>query len=118
MSDSIRFTSLMVRSEANLLRRLHAMLEQGNINTRQEFTDVMRAAFKHGNLDPRALADDLGHSISAVYRWIDGISAPHPSLWPRIIQWVMAAIDARIDLIEEGESEPDGQEDGAQRIFC
>lgn len=95
------FTSWMVSQEIHVLRHLHGMLENDRIARREDFTDLMVAAFHHGKLEPRALADDLAHSISAVYRWIEGSSAPHPSLWPTIVQWIMSAIKKRIDEIEE-----------------
>ncbi len=95
------FTSMMVNSEVSVLRRMHAMLEHDPITDREEFGDLMKAAFQHGRFDPRKLADDLGYSLSAIYRWIDGSSAPHSSLWPTIVGWVMGAIVARINETEK-----------------
>ncbi|HEX8262789.1 MAG TPA: hypothetical protein VF547_07940 [Allosphingosinicella sp.] len=100
MSATRPFTDLMVHSQISLLRSLHGALEHKRVRTRDEFIDLMKAAFEHGKLDPRRLADDLGYSFSTVYRWIDGRSAPHPSLWPRIVEWTMGAIVARIEECE------------------
>lgn len=95
------FTGLMVRNEINSLRRLHGMLEHDPINSRSEFSDMMTAAFTHGGLELRSLSDDLGFSFSTVFRWLEGRSAPHPSLWPRIVSWVMAALSRKIDEAEQ-----------------
>jgi predicted DNA-binding transcriptional regulator AlpA len=97
MSAIRPFTDIMVHSEISVLRSLHCALETKPVQTRAEFIDLMKAAFEYGRLDPRRLADDLGYSFSTVYRWIDGRSAPHPSLWPRIVEWTKETIDARID---------------------
>ena len=96
MQVASRFTSMMVDSEVVVLRRLHGMLESDVVDTRDAFSDLMKAAFEHGRLDARALSDDLGYSFTTVYRWIEGRNAPHPSLWPCIIAWIMKAIDAKI----------------------
>ncbi len=90
------FTSMMVDGEISVLRRLYDMLENDTVDTRDAFSDLMRAAFEHGKLDARGLSDDFGYSFTTVYRWIEGRSAPHPSIWPRIVVWVMNAIDAKI----------------------
>ena len=101
MPDARPFTTMLVTSELGVLRRLHGMLEFDPINTRERFGDLMRAAFEHCKLDPRALADDLGYSLSAVYRWIDGRTAPHASLWPTIVGWIMHAIERKIASAEQ-----------------
>jgi len=97
MAEIRPFTALAVDSELNLLSRLHAMLESDRIESRDQFADLMKAAFEHCRLDPRALSDELGYSFSTVYRWIEGRTAPHPSLWPRVTDWVANAIKERID---------------------
>jgi hypothetical protein len=99
------FTNLMVLSEISLLRSLHGKLSAEGIQSRDEFADLMKAAFEYGNLEARRLADDLGYSFSTVYRWIDGRSAPHPSLWPRIADWVGEAMATRIAEHEANETE-------------
>lgn len=91
------FTAVAVDSELNLLSRLHSMLESDRIKDREQFTDLMKAAFDHCRLDARALSDELGFSFSTVHRWIDGRTAPHPSLWPTVSAWIADAIKARID---------------------
>jgi rhamnogalacturonyl hydrolase YesR len=90
----------MVRNEINALRRLHGMLEHDRVNSREEFRDMMTAAFMHGRLELRGLSDDLGFSFSAVFRWLEGKSAPHPSLWPRVVEWVMGALARKIKALE------------------
>jgi len=97
MVETHSFTAMAVESELNLLRRLHAMLETDDIASRAQFTDLMKAAFIHCHLDARLLSDDLGYSLSTVYRWIEGRSAPHTSLWPRIAVWIKDALKLKID---------------------
>jgi len=90
------FTALMVNSEVSVLRCLHGMLENDSVETREQFCDLMKATFEYGKLDPKELSNDLGYSLSTVYRWIEGRTAPHRCLWPKIIEWIMLAIDKRI----------------------
>src|SRR4051812_3336931 len=90
------YTRLLVESEVSYLRCLHGMLEREGVGTRDQFEDMMNAAFGASRLDAKALADDLGYSPSTVYRWIDGRSAPHPSLWPRIVGWVLEGLDRKV----------------------
>lgn len=96
MSGVRPLTDLMVRTEINALRRLHGMLEHDGIKSREQFRDMMSAAFAHGGLELRALSNDIGFSFSAVFRWQEGQSAPHPSLWPKVVSWVLDALSARI----------------------
>ncbi|MGA9580690.1 MAG: hypothetical protein WBR13_01815 [Allosphingosinicella sp.] len=103
MTEIRPFTAVAVDSELNLLSRLHSMLESDQIGSRDQFGDLMKAAFEHCRLDPRALSDDMGYSFSTIYRWIDGRTAPHPSLWPRITAWIVDAIKARIDTARQSE---------------
>lgn len=105
MTAARTFTNMMVTNEISLLRSLHGKLTAEEIQNRHEFTDLMKAAFEYCNLEARRLADDLGYSFSTVYRWIDGRSAPHSSLWPRIVTWITDAIDARIAEYEASEVE-------------
>lgn len=97
MVESRSFTAIAVENERTLLSRLHAMLESDPVGSRDQFADLMKAAFAHCRLDARALSDDLGYNYSTVHRWIDGRTAPHPSLWPRISDWVARALKARVD---------------------
>jgi predicted transcriptional regulator len=90
----------MVQKEISALRCLHGMLKRDKVNSREEFRDMMVAVFKHGRLELRDLADDLGFSFSTVFRWIEGRSAPHPSLWPCVVEWVMAALARKIEAEE------------------
>lgn len=101
MSGARPLTVHMVLTEVNALRRLHGMLEHDRVHSREQFRDMMSAAFGHGGLELRALSDDLGFSFSTVYRWQDGRSAPHPSLWPRVVEWVLKELSAQIRKREE-----------------
>lgn len=101
MPRAFPFTRLMVTTEINVLRRLHGMLEHDRVASREEFGDLMKAAFEHGKLDSRQLADEMGFSASSIYRWIEGKSAPHQSLWPTVVNWIMKAIEDRIHHYEE-----------------
>jgi transcriptional regulator with XRE-family HTH domain len=91
----------MMDSEISSLRRLHGMLESDGVKTRDQFQDMMTAAFGHGGLELRSLADELGYSFSTVFRWHEGRSAPHPSLWPRIVACILAALKVRIEELEQ-----------------
>lgn len=104
MSETRPFTAMVVDSDLALLGRLHSMLQFEDITTREQFTDLMKAAFVHCRLDARALSDDLGYSFSTVHRWVDGRTAPHPSLWPRVSGWIADGIRARIDAIRAAEA--------------
>ena len=101
-------TDLMIRNQINSLRRLHGILEMDGVKTRDEFHDMMAAAFGHGGLELRALSDDLGFSFSSVFRWQEGKSAPHPSIWPTVTNWVMAKLAVQVKLKESvlAEHEP------------
>lgn len=97
MADIRTFTAMAVDSELSLLCRLHAMLESDSITSRAQFGDLMKVSFNNCHLDARKLSDDLGYSCSTVYRWIEGRTAPHPSLWPRVAGWISDELKARID---------------------
>ena len=95
------FTELVAKGEMTVLRRLHGMLENKSIETKEQFTDLMSAAFKWCGLEYSALANDLGYSPTSVYRWVEGLSAPHKSLWPKIVDWIMKALEVRMENIEQ-----------------
>ena len=94
-------TDLMIRNRVNSLRRLHGILEMDGVKNRAEFRDMMVAAFVHGGLELRPLSDHLGFSFSSVFRWQEGKSAPHPSLWPTVTKWVMARVADKVKTEEE-----------------
>jgi len=100
MSVAEPLTSFMVSNKLGLLEQLHGMLDNQTVRNRSQFTDTMQAAFTHGELSYRKLADDMGYSASSVHRWIDGRSAPHPSLWSGIVDWVKSEIEARLEAAE------------------
>lgn len=87
------FTTLAIEGELGILRCLHGILEKGVVEDRAQFSDLMTVVFKRCRFEYTALADDLGYSRVSVYRWVKGMSAPHKSLWPRIIEWIMTEID-------------------------
>jgi hypothetical protein len=97
MSGSHSFTSLMVEKKAEQLECLHGVLENKKIVSREQFTDLMQAAFQVASLDPNGLANDLGYSSSTVYRWIEGVSAPHKSLWDKVVSWILSTIETRLE---------------------
>lgn len=110
MTAQPRLSHLVLAGDISVLRRLHGMLERGTIVERDEFKDMMRAAFHYSQLDYKLLADDLGYSSSAVYRWVEGGTAPHPGLWPRVIEWVMRAIEQKVDHLESEVVDSNGSE--------
>jgi len=91
----------MAQGEVSILRRLHGMLENKAIEDREQFSDLMNAAFKWCTLEYGLLANELGYSQSSVYRWVEGLTAPHKSLWPKIVTWIMKAIEAKIENISD-----------------
>jgi hypothetical protein len=76
------------------------MLEHDPIQDREQFSDLMKAAFGSASLDPRRMSNDLGFSASTVYRWVDGKSAPHPSLWPLVQGWLMQSLAKEVKGLE------------------
>jgi hypothetical protein len=105
MTHARLFTRMMLSSDISVMTRMHDMLEHDGVEDRAAFSDMMAAAIKHGGLDPRALANDLGYSLSSVYRWIDGTSMPHPSGWSKVVDWVVTALATRIEELHD-QNEP------------
>lgn len=105
MTRARLFTRMMLSSEISVMTRMHDMLEHDGVQDRAEFSDMMAAAMQSGRLDPRGLAGDLGYNLSSVYRWVDGSSAPHPSGWSKVVDWVVASLARRIEELHE-QSEP------------
>ncbi len=83
-------------AEQSMLRRLHGMLSNQDLETPEEFTDLMMAAFENGLLNYKEIADALGYSRSSVHRWVRGKTTPHPLVWPTITRWIVNAIDERL----------------------
>jgi predicted DNA-binding transcriptional regulator AlpA len=104
MAEIRPFTAVAMDSELGLLSRVHAMLESDGIDSRSDFSDLMKVAFTNCRLEPRAMSDSLGFSFSTVYRWIEGRTAPHPSLWAVVANWVAFSLKARIDEIVSREA--------------
>lgn len=98
---SHQFTDAVTFSEVKTLRLLHGILENSQPTNKTEFADLMKAAFENKRLDPRVMADDLGYSISSIYRWIEGKSAPHSCMWPKISEWVLDAFSIKIEMLEQ-----------------
>jgi hypothetical protein len=63
------------------------MTESNKVLTEEEFREMLRSAFL-SPLVASDMADDLGYSRSAVNRWINGISTPHPAMWPSVKKWI------------------------------
>ncbi len=103
MGEEKPFTEAMISDELGKLRRLFGMLESERIESRERFTDLLRAAFALCGLSPRKLADDLGYSFSTVHRWTEARTSPHPSLWPTVTEWVSRSLLERIDELERSD---------------
>lgn len=101
------FTAHIASSEVRRLRLLSGLIQSHPVKSREQFLDLVNAIFGVGILDPKAFANDMGYSISSVYRWIDGASAPHQSIWSKVEAWILDAIRARIESLEPqaGENE-------------
>jgi len=87
-------TRSMHDARMTMLDRLSRSLKANPVSNRDEFTDMMMAAFREGGLDVRDLAGDMGYSMSTCYRWVEGRTSPHASQWPLITTWVVGRIDA------------------------
>jgi len=96
MVTAAPLTKLFRDTETSVLTTLHGMLDSQSIQTRDQFIDMMNAAFKYGGLNYRELADDLGYSPTSVYRWIQGKSAPHPSLFASAQNWIVKRVADKI----------------------
>lgn len=89
-------TRSMHDARMEMLRTLAKTLRERPPSGREAFTDMMTAAFREGGLDVRELASDMGYSMSACYRWTEGVTAtvPHASQWGIVTDWVTRRIDA------------------------
>jgi hypothetical protein len=88
MTATLRFTSQVRHDKAKTLRCLHGMLEHDGVTSREQFSDLMKAAFVQISLTPTEIADDLGYSLSS-----------------QIVSWIMATIETRLsemDKLDEG----------------
>ncbi len=94
------FTKVVDDNFLTTLRCLHGMLEDDPIQSRDQFKDLMKATFGRGHLDAKMMSSDLGFSASTVYRWVEGNSAPHRSLWPVVQNWLLASISTEISNVE------------------
>lgn len=90
-------TRAMALSRHTALRDLRQAIESRPPESREDFGDMMQAAFREGGLDPRNMSDDMGYSFSSVYRWVDQRSAPHPSAWPTVASWITKRIGLMLD---------------------
>lgn len=94
MSDH-SFASMVRMRRHDLLCALIDKIDREGIATRWQFSDLMRVAYKHGGLDIRAMSDELGFAHSTIYRWCEGQSAPHPTLWPTVVAYVRSKFEER-----------------------
>jgi predicted DNA-binding transcriptional regulator AlpA len=105
MSSSQPFTTLAISGRMSVLRGIVSLLKEKPIDSREDFSDMMKAVFGYCIFDFRPLSDDLGFSMSSVYRWIDGKTAPHPAVWPTIVAWVVAMLERQIEESEKTQGE-------------
>lgn len=92
----MRFTKSLIFLKIRSLKGLLRGVAKRTFQTKDQFQDLMRAAFTFGGLSGQELADDMGYSVSSVSRWISGHNAPHPALWPQIISWITQKIGLQI----------------------
>ena len=92
MSKFTTYTDVITRHRLDALRCLQDMLENDQLRDRAQFSNLMKAVFDAGYLNPRALSDDLGFSVSTVYRWAENRTAPHPAVWPLVQDWLLRKI--------------------------
>jgi hypothetical protein len=100
MTSDTPYTPIIKEARLSALGQVGEMLKQHEITSVAEFHDLMAAVFVHGGMEMRRLSDDLGYSFSTVFRWAEGRTAPHQSLWPRITAWVQQEIAKQCNLHE------------------
>lgn len=108
MTDASRYRRLALAEHLSLLRRLVEMVRTAPPTGRTEYGDMMRVVAVDCRFDLRRLAEDVGVSYSTVHRWQEGVSAPHPMLFPTMFAWVVAALETRIRETESALAEIDG----------
>lgn len=71
------------------------------IDSREQLLDLVGMSMKHMDVEPARMADEFGHSVSSIYRWMRGESAPYRGLWQVIADWIERALEARLEELEE-----------------
>ena len=100
MSSFQTYTNVVEKHQLTTLRCLHGMLTKDPIQTRDQFSNLMKATLGSGFFEPRDISNDLGFSASTVYRWAENKSAPHPCVWPLVQGWLLKAILNKIEAVE------------------
>ena len=61
-------------------------IKQASRHNDKEFQEVIAAVLDGGFLRENELAQEVGTSLLTIYRWRDGINAPHPFLRPHLFK--------------------------------
>lgn len=81
-----------------MLMQLDAVLASHEIKTRDQFTQVMQAAFGPCRLSMKRFAGHMRVSQSTAHRWVAGVSAPHhESVWAGAAEWIRQEIQREIN---------------------
>ena len=101
MSKFSAYTDVITRHRLDVLQCLRDMLKNERLQNRAQFSNLMKAVFSNGYLNPRDLSNDMGFNVSTVYRWIENRTAPHLAVWPLIQDWLLQKISDEINKINE-----------------
>lgn len=86
-------TSAIWKTRESMMMQLDSILETSAILSRDDFTEIMKAAFDVCNLNVTRFAADMRVSPSTAHRWISGASAPpHSAVWEKSSDWIRGAI--------------------------
>lgn len=91
--------SLVWKARNSMLRQLDAILASHVIETRDQFTEIMQAAFGPCGLSIKRFAGDMRVSQSTAHRWVSGVSAPHHErVWNDAADWLRTEIQRQCDV--------------------
>jgi len=91
--------SLVWKARTSMLMQFDAVLASHVIETRDQFTEILQAAFGHCGLSIKRFAGDMRVSQSTAHRWISGVSAPqHERMWNDAADWIRAEIQRQCDI--------------------
>ncbi|WP_375230030.1 hypothetical protein [Roseobacter sp. S98] len=98
-------TSAIWKTRESMMMQLDSILETSAVLSREEFTDIMQAAFDGCNLNVSRFAADMKVSPSTAHRWIAGASAPpHNAVWDKAADWIRGSLREELAKIRGDEA--------------
>lgn len=92
------YTRVMLQGRVSALQSLSTVIAEREISSNADFIDFLNAVFDHTTgIKKVQLADDLGFSMTSVYRWAQGRRLPRTIVWPTIIAWSQRAIEQKVN---------------------